>query len=240
MQTQKRTPFIRIRIFFILLLVLLSSGIVIYQFNQPSPVFVAIETGQAPPSSTPSPVVKQGSKYKIVIDPGHGGKDPGAVGVSGKEEKVYALALAQKVYDLLKQESVFDPYLTRNDDTFVSLDDRAEMANELEADAFISIHGNTYSDPGVSGTETFYYSDNSKQLAAVMHKHLLAADGFKDRGVRYDQWKVLRLSEVPAILAEVGYISNKNDEATLLNKEGQARIAQAIVDGLKEYFKEKA
>jgi N-acetylmuramoyl-L-alanine amidase len=178
------------------------------------------------------------TKYKIVIDPGHGGKDPGATGNSGMEEKVYTLSLSKKIYALLKQEPMFEPYMTRTDDTSVALLDRAKLANDLKVSALISIHANLFKDPQVTGTETYYYSDNSIKLAQVIHDQVLKAMGFKDRGVRKNQLKVLSHSNMPAILLETGYITNKNQEAAMVSKEGQTRTAQAVVNGLKQYFAE--
>ncbi|WP_372010269.1 N-acetylmuramoyl-L-alanine amidase [Paenibacillus chitinolyticus] len=178
------------------------------------------------------------SRYKIVIDPGHGGKDPGAAGVSGKQEKAYTLALSKKVFDQLRQDPAFDVVMTRTDDTFVELGDRAQIANELGADAFISIHGNTYKDPDVSGTETFYYADDSSALAHKVHEQLVKTTGFKDRGVKKEGWQVLRDSKHPAVLLEVGYLTNPDNETDMLNEARQIRTAEAIANGIKKYFTE--
>lgn len=180
------------------------------------------------------------SRYKIVIDAGHGGKDPGADGASGNREQAYTLALATKVFDLLRQEPQFEPYMTRTDDTFVELEDRAKLANDLGADAFVSIHGNTYTDPNVSGTESYYYADDSRPLAVEVHKQLAKATGFQDRGVKREGWKVLTQSNDLAILLEVGFLTNPNDEAQMLSEAHQNRTAQAIVDGIKNYFAEQS
>ncbi|MGO4273783.1 N-acetylmuramoyl-L-alanine amidase [Paenibacillus sp. TAF58] len=176
--------------------------------------------------------------YSIVIDPGHGGKDPGAKGASGSYEKKITLSLSLKVYDLLKQEDIFDPHLTRTDDTFIPLEDRANMANNMKADAFISIHGNTYEDKSAGGTLTFYRYDKSIQLAQIIQSNVVKAMGFRDRGVQNDKLMVLSLSNMPAILIEVGYMTNPKEEAVILGKEGQDRAAHAIVEGLKKYFAE--
>ncbi|MGP0586160.1 N-acetylmuramoyl-L-alanine amidase family protein [Paenibacillus timonensis] len=178
-------------------------------------------------------------KYRIVIDPGHGGKDPGANSVSGREEKEFTLALARKVVDLLQQDPTFEPYLTRTSDEFIELEDRSKVANELHADALISLHGNTYEGPeNVSGTETYYYAegDGSRELAENIHQHLIEALDFRDRGVRQEEWKVLRTSEVPAVLAEIGFLTNAGNESVLLSEAGQDKAAQAIVEALKDYF----
>lgn len=175
-------------------------------------------------------------RFKIVIDPGHGGKDPGAEGASGKREHLYTLSLATKVFDLLREEPQFEPYMTRTDDTFIELGDRAKLANDLGADAFVSIHGNTYTEPNVSGTESYYYDDDSKPLADEVHKQLAKTSGFQDRGVKRHNWQVLRESENLAILLEVGFLTNPNEEAQMLTEAHQNRTAQAIVDGIKNYF----
>ncbi|RXZ83222.1 N-acetylmuramoyl-L-alanine amidase [Paenibacillaceae bacterium] len=175
-------------------------------------------------------------EYIIVIDPGHGGKDPGAEGASGHYERDYTLALSTKVFELLQQEPGFSPYLTRSGDTFIELENRAQMANELEADAFISIHGNTFTDSSISGTETYYYEEGSIPLANEVHGQLVEAAGFKDRGVKHDGWMVLKKSERPAILVEVGFLTNPGDEAAMLSEAHQNQVAQAIANGIKAYF----
>lgn len=175
-------------------------------------------------------------RFKIVIDAGHGGKDPGANGVSGNHEKEYTLALSRKVAELLEQEPMFEAHMTRTDDSFVELEDRALFANEQEADAFISIHGNTFTDPSVSGTESYYFNDDSLALAQTIHGELVKATGFGDRGIKKEGWKVLTHNERTAILLEVGFLTNKNEESALLNDAKQDLIAQSIVNGLKQYF----
>lgn len=175
-------------------------------------------------------------KIKIVIDPGHGGKDPGAVGKDGKMEKDYTLSLGLKVVELLEKDSRFQPRLTRSTDTFIELGVRANIANDWNSDALVSIHGNTYEDKNISGTETYYRYDNSLQLAQSIHKQIVEAMGFRDREVREDQLKVLTYSNMPAALVEVGYLTNPEEEGVMLGADGQARAAQAIVEGIKQYF----
>lgn len=177
----------------------------------------------------------EGKRFKILIDAGHGGKDPGTTGVSGIYEKVSNLAIATRVYDLLANDSRIEVRMTRTDDTFYPLEERAAMANDWPADAFVSIHGNSYEDGSVSGSETFYRYDNGLSLAEAIHDKLVDAMGFKDRGIRLNELKVLTLSRVPSVLIESGYLSNAAEEAVLLSEEGQNRLAQAIVDGLKQY-----
>jgi N-acetylmuramoyl-L-alanine amidase len=174
--------------------------------------------------------------YKVVLDPGHGGKDPGATGFSKSLEKDFTLAVSMKVHKLLENEPLIQSYMTRTDDSFPSLSDRAEFANKLNADLFISIHGNTFEQQSVSGTETYYMVDQSKLLAQTMHKHILQATGFRDRGIRKEDFKVLKETKMHAVLLEIGYMSNPGDEAAMLKGSVQDRIAQAIVTAMKEYF----
>lgn len=193
------------------------------------------ESGLLPYKSTATPH-QVSQRYKIVIDAGHGGEDPGADGVSGNSEQTYTLDLSTKVVDLLQKEPMFEVHMTRTDNTFVDLEDRSEIANDLDADAFVSIHGNTYTDPDVSGTETYYSVDESLLFAREVHGQLAEATGFKDRGVKKEDWKVLTSSNNLAILLEVGYLTNRSDEATMLSDMHQNRAAGAIVKGIKQYF----
>jgi N-acetylmuramoyl-L-alanine amidase len=225
------------RIWILILLFFIISGTMVTFAvnNQPSP----IKDQPTAPSqnASGSPGIKPKNVYKIVIDPGHGGNDPGADGASGIHEKDFNLSLAKKVYDLLKEEPMFEPYLTRTDDSYVGLLERAKFANDLNADALVSIHANFFKDPQVGGTETYYYLDNGIELAQVVHDHLAKEMGFPDRGVRKDKLKVLSNSNMPAILTETGYFTNAHEEAVMISQDGQNRAAQGIVDGIKQYFR---
>ncbi|MDI4647159.1 N-acetylmuramoyl-L-alanine amidase [Cohnella hashimotonis] len=186
---------------------------------------------------TPPPVNPNNGKKIVVIDPGHGDGDPGGIGATKKQEKSFNLSLALKVEKLLKKESAFQVVMTRHDDTFIPLSDRATIANKAGADAFVSIHANIApGKPTVRGTETYYYTGNGKTLANIMHKYLVQATGFTDRKVKYASYKVLRETDMPATLLEVGFLSNATEESILFSVSFQDRVAQAIVDGLKAYF----
>ncbi|MDT3426758.1 N-acetylmuramoyl-L-alanine amidase [Paenibacillus forsythiae] len=175
-------------------------------------------------------------KKLVVLDAGHGAKDSGAIGVTKKYEKNFNLAVVLKAEELLKQEANIEVVLTRSDDTFLELKDRVAIANNLSADLFISVHANSSTTSVASGTETYYKRDESKAFAAVMHKYLVQATGLSDRGVQYGNFHVIRETKMPAILLEVGYLSNKKDEALLFTEDLQNRVAAAIVSGIKEYL----
>jgi len=175
-------------------------------------------------------------KRLIVIDAGHGAKDPGAIGYSKKnQEKAFNLSIALKVNELLKNDYNLEVKLTRSTDVFLELKERSDFANKAKADAFISIHANSAS-ATATGTETHYTRADSKALAEVIHKHVLKATGLKDRGLHTGNLYVTKHTNMPAILLEPGFVSNPTEEALLFDDNFQNRFAQEIVAGLKEYF----
>lgn len=173
------------------------------------------------------------AQYKVVIDPGHGDQDPGAKAVNGRTEKEFNLTMGLKVYNLLKKEPQIQPFLTRSDDTFLPLDDRSKFANDRNAHVFVSIHGNSYLKT-LTGTETYYYKADSAEFAGIMHKHLVAATGLPDRGVRQQPFRVVKTTDMPAVLLEVGYLSNARDTSLMFDEAFQNKVAEAIVAGIKE------
>ncbi|KJD44132.1 N-acetylmuramoyl-L-alanine amidase family protein [Paenibacillus terrae] len=180
-----------------------------------------------------------GGRKIVVIDPGHGGRDPGAGSITGRHEKEFALAVGLKVKQLLQNDPDIQVVMTRDGDTYPTLDERPQLANEQQASVFVSIHGNSMlaSNKGkANGSETYYARQESLGLATTMHKHLVAATGFKDNGIKVANHIVTRKAQMPAVLLECGYLSNLSDEAAMFSEETQERIAEGIVDGLKEYL----
>lgn len=194
------------------------------------------EKNESHPSSKVS-----NTTYKVVIDPGHGGTDVGSTGSSGKQEKDFTLSVSKKVKKLLEQEPQIEVFMTRTDDSFISQESRfrPKYANKLNADVFISIHGNTFSDPSVSGTETFYYHSNSLRLAEILQKQVVEATGFRDRGKKKGDLFVVKDTKMPAALIEVGYLTNPQDESKMWTDDFQSRVAASIVEGIKEYISTK-
>jgi N-acetylmuramoyl-L-alanine amidase len=177
--------------------------------------------------------IQKPGKYRVVIDPGHGDQDPGAKAVNGRSEKEFNLTMGLKVYNLLLKETQIQPYLTRNNDTFIPLDDRADFANSRLAHLFVSIHGNSYKATS-TGTETYYYKEDSVDFAQTMHDYLVAATGLPDRGVRQEPFRVVKATNMPAVLLEVGYLSNEGDTAQMFDEAFQNKVALAIVAGIKK------
>ncbi|OAS14000.1 N-acetylmuramoyl-L-alanine amidase family protein [Paenibacillus oryzisoli] len=174
-------------------------------------------------------------KLTVIIDAGHGDNDPGALSITGKHEKEFTLSTAKKVEALLAKDKRMHVLMTRSDDTFIPLDDRVSFANDISADLFLSIHGNS-AKATVSGTETYYNRPESLDFANVIHKYAVPATGFADRKVRQADFRVITKTSMPAVLLEVGYLSNKNDESAMYKEAFQDKLAASLVAAIKEYL----
>jgi len=177
---------------------------------------------------------------KIVIDPGHGGDpkyggDPGAIGPSGVHEKDVNLAVSEKLHSLMVSAGV-EAYMTRIGDVEVPLAKRAEKANNIGADYFISIHCNASVSPTAHGIETYYYygSAPGKALAKAVQAELVKATGLANRGIKESGFYVLRATAMPAILVELAFLSNPEEERLLIDPEFQTKCARAIWEGVKK------
>jgi len=179
---------------------------------------------------------------KSTIDPGHGGKDPGAIGPTGVHEEAINLAVAFKVSSILK--SVAEVELTRYINTALAdslsadLAARAYQANAWPADVFVSIHCNSATDPSAHGTETHCYPGSScgKSLAQMIQKRLVPALALTDRGVKESNFAVLRQSKMPAALVELSFISNPAEEKLLQSEEFQNKAAWSIASGICDFL----
>ncbi|MCM3650581.1 SH3 domain-containing protein [Metabacillus litoralis] len=193
-------------------------------------------------SGVSSPVTKSGSaqyvKNKtIVIDPGHGGQDSGAVGSRGTLEKKLTLATSKLLYNKLKSAGA-NVYLTRSNDSYVSLSSRVATSNYRNAQAFISLHFDSMSDRSASGTTIYYFnSQKDARLAAKLNSEVVKQTKLRDRGTRYGNFHVLRENHAPAALLELGFLSNRAEELTVQTTSYQERAAQGIFNGLAQYFK---
>lgn len=174
------------------------------------------------------------SGYTIVIDPGHGGKDPGAIGSNGVLEKDLILATSLAIAKQL-EEAGAEVILTRKDDSFLTLDERVAISNENHADAFISIHFNSYDQQYVGGINTYYHK-KGKRLAYAIQRALSQEVKLRNRGVIQNDYHVLRDNHQPAILIELGFITNTKELTTLQSEGYQSNVARAILIGLIEYF----
>lgn len=189
--------------------------------------------------------IKSRQDNLVVIDPGHGGNDTGARGTK-VDEKELNLKVALMVGEILKKHGV-DVEYTRDDDSTVGLETRAEIANALNAGLFVSIHHNSTTTPDKGGTETYYYApperpelfmqkDERQKLANEIHKRLISNLRRTDRGVKQSNFSVLRNTEMPSVLCEICFISNPTEQDLAMQKSFQEKAAQAIADGILAYM----
>ena len=186
---------------------------------------------------------------RIVLDPGHGGSDTGAIGPTGVTEKSIALRIAKRLKTLLEAEGA-EVILTRTEDTEVSpkkakatdveeLQARCDIANQNSADIFLSIHLDAFSGPEAHGTTGYYYEmglADSTRLADCVKRGVLRRLGTLDRGTKPCAFYVCRHTDMPAMLLETAFVSNPREEQMMNSEEGVENAAQGIAAGIAEYF----
>ena len=211
---------------------------------------------------------------RVAIDAGHGGHDTGTIGASGFMEKELVLDVAKRVKELVEVELGVEVTMTRNDDTYVPLETRTAIANQTEADLFISIHANSSRSRSVRGVETFYLNfttsresletaarenaasdrsihelqdivkkivlrdkvEESREFAGHVQKALAELDNSgHDRGVKRAPFVVLVGANMPSILSEICFISNRQDERLIKTAEYRQQVARALFDGVRSY-----
>lgn len=196
------------------------------------------------PITQEKPSVDTDGKVRVVIDAGHGGDDPGAVGYnsSGKAvayESHINLAVALLVGEKLEENGVEVIY-TRDTDDYITLPGRSELANESECDLFVSIHCNSIENGAVNGTQVYYHpaSEVGTVLAENIYDKMVDLTGLAPKGTQNgSHLYVIRTTVSPAVLVETAFISNESDRNYLLSKSGQQTMAEAIVQGILETLK---
>ena len=198
----------------------------------------------------PPPPPSPARGHTIVLDPGHGGSDSGAVGYTGIREKDVAFAVSLRTEGLLRRAGA-EVIMTRTEDVDVShagssapqeLQARVDVSlTHPEAELFLSVHCNSFTNPDAHGMETYYYpkTDADERFAALLNEELAAAGGLHNRGVKYARFYVLRHTEIPASLVELGFLSNPDEEALLANADYQEKLAQALFHAIERYFGEE-
>ncbi len=222
------------------------------------------------------------ARKTIVLDPGHGGKDPGAIGISGTYEKHVALATAQQLAQELRATGRYQITLTRQDDTFIPLDDRVAFARAHGADLFISMHADALMDPSVRGASVYTLASRASDAqSAALAARENAADRYAGTGLkavspqvaeilaslvrhetraasarmqqtivtsfggdipmlenpaRHAAFEVLKSAEIPSVLVEMGFMSNRHDEAALRQPGHRATIVLALRRAVDRYF----
>jgi N-acetylmuramoyl-L-alanine amidase len=176
----------------------------------------------------------------IVVDAGHGGKDPGTIG-SNTNEKTIVLSVAQKLKEKLESAGA-KVIMTRDDDTFISLEGRVEIAKKNHAELFISIHVNSASSNKANGAETYYDTSTNPKgyesylLAKEIQSQIVNNAKMYDRGVKDNRFYVIRNNTVPSVLIELGFISNESDAAKLTSSSYQDIFAESIYQGIVQYY----
>lgn len=179
----------------------------------------------------------------IAIDPGHGGANPGAVRY-GLRESDNNLAVSLKLKSLLERQGA-QVVLTRAEDRAVTKDGaalkeelqaRVDLAATKNADIFVSVHTNSNENTAINGAMTFYYDEKSKPLAKRIQNAMVAKTGAVDKGDAYGNFLVLRSSKIPAVLVEMGFITNRAEAEKLASDAYRDRMAAGIADGIAAYF----
>lgn len=220
---------------------------------------VAVKTQPAKPSVTPKKkavkvakvpvsmevvaekptVVELSLKNKvIVIDPGHGGDDPGATGYNGILEKNINLKTALYLAKFLKAKGA-NVFLTRQTDIKKNLPDIVSFANRIGADIYLGVHYNSLDNPQITGTETYYYHEHSRRLADAVHRSLVQGIRRKDRGVRQAMLYTIHHTNMPAVLLEPVYMTGNQEGALIASPSFQKEVARDIAEGVENYFRNK-
>ncbi|MDM5320826.1 N-acetylmuramoyl-L-alanine amidase [Bacillus altitudinis] len=173
----------------------------------------------------------------IVLDPGHGGKDSGTIGADGAFEKNITIKTANLLAGKLRASGA-NVYLTRSEDTFISLQSRVATSHYRNADAFISLHYDSFMDSSVRGSTAYYYqAAKDQQLATNVHSEVAKRSQIPDKGVKFGDYFVLRENKRPSLLYELGYLSNPQEEAIIYSASYQERVTEGMTEGLKQYFR---
>lgn len=184
----------------------------------------------------------------VVLDPGHGGRDPGKVGAQGEQEKDINLAISLKVKERLEKDGM-EVVMTREKDVMLAdedasnkkledLNNRIRIINERQPAVAVSIHQNSYSDASVKGAQVFYFthSDKGKQAAEAMQKELLEFDQENTRKIKAnDTYYLLKKTEVPTVIVECGFLSCPEEAALLTDEAYQKKLAEAIAKGIESW-----
>jgi len=189
---------------------------------------------------------------KVVIDPGHGGSDSGAIGVNGIQEKVINLDVSLKVRDLLNAAGI-ETAMSRTDDRYISLANRIAFSNRQDSDLLVSIHSNSHTNSSASGglilyydskypqasypasPEMIYYSPISKLFADTVLKEYINTTGLPNKGLMESSVYMVRKGTVPSILVETAFVSNWNDATMLADDSKRTQMAQGIANGIIKY-----
>ncbi|MDX2107451.1 MAG: N-acetylmuramoyl-L-alanine amidase [Candidatus Melainabacteria bacterium] len=218
-----------------------TKGRLVFDLNDPEATFnISPESNKivfsinSLPNGLPASSANLRGKV-IVLDAGHGGTDPGAQrGITN--EKDITLSVVKYLSEFLKAQGI-QVHLTRTDDTFISLQERVDITNRTSPNAFVSVHVNAMeSSNEISGLETYFQTEQSKELASDIHKNLLDTLKVPDRNIRKAKFYVINRTEVPSVLAEIGFISNQSEREKLISSDYQKQVAEGLAKGIILYL----
>lgn len=196
------------------------------------------------------PVHTEKKSFLVVVDPGHGGSDPGKIGIHKEKEKDINLQISLKVRDKMEKEKI-QVVMTRQKDQDLADEDsqnrkiqdlkkRCEIIHRTQPDCVVSIHQNSYPDENIKGAQVFYYEDSQegKHLGEIMQKNLVEGlDKTNHRQAKGNKsYYLLKKTDATLVIVECGFISNSEESALLSSEKYQEQVAQSIVKGIKEYL----
>lgn len=223
-----------------------STSSILVQLRSPN-----APIGSNPPAPNPAPLPpvfnpvpetlpRATGRQLVIIDPGHGGRDPGAIGIGGIREADLVLDMSLEVARVLQQQGVL-VRLTRTSDVEVDLAPRVAIANRADADVFVSIHANalSMSRPDINGLETFYGRGRprSERLATVILNSILSSINMRSRGVKGAGFYVIRNTSMPSALVETGFVTGAEDAPNLADPAWRRQMARAIARGILQYLR---
>ncbi len=194
-----------------------------------------VEISNIPPVEISKiPLTLQGKT--IVVDPGHGGRDPGFISESGIFEKILTLKIALRLEKFLKKAGA-KVVMTRTRDVSIRNREIVRIANSRRADIFVAVHLNAYSRPRIGGCETYYFTPRSRTFAKIMQKNLSRTIKLKNRGVKKVTYYAVHHTKMPSVLVEAAYLTNPREERLICDPKFQDRVAYGMYKGIREYVK---
>ncbi len=211
-------------------------------------VLPVLHAAQTPQTSSPvaypgaaiqtqAATLPQRGQVVVMLDPGHGGADPGAIGIGGLQEKGVVIAVSHHAANVLRSQGI-SVQMTRQGDETLDLQPRVDRAEAANATIFVSIHANAINmqRPEVNGLETYYFADASLPLANAIHRRVMGTMAMNDRGVKQARFFVLRRTTMPSALIEIGFVTGALDAPKLRDPQWQAQMGQAIAQGILDYL----
>ncbi|MGL5193812.1 MAG: N-acetylmuramoyl-L-alanine amidase family protein, partial [Chroococcales cyanobacterium] len=212
--------------------------------TDPNAQVIPVSTPDSTPSVSPENQLQPeiapipAGRIAVVIDAGHGGSDPGAVGIGGLQEKDVVIDISHQVSEILEREGI-TAIMTRQDDRTIDLAPRVQLANRVNANLFVSIHANAVNGrrPEVNGLETYYYASGRNLAQAIQNSMLQDFPSMPNRGVKQARFYVLRHTSMPAVLVEVGFVTGRDDAQILSDAAQRTRMAEAVARGIINYVR---